>query len=551
MPASRSQRPMRLAAIVLVVLSGLAFPLVVGAAEDAHEATADTQHGAEAAHGEDAADGHAAPSIGEELSLLWVIPFVGILLSIALAPIINHHWWEHNYPKASLAWALAFAVPFCVTYAMKGSLAVATYEILHIYLVDYIPFIILLTGLFVAAGGIVVRGTLVGTPAVNAAFIGIGSVLASIIGTTGASMLLIRPLLRANKHRQHRVHIVVIFIFLVSNIGGALTPLGDPPLFLGFLHGVPFQWTLSLAPQMVTVAVLVLLVFVVLDKRYLRREANPVPVDGVDSQPLGLAGAHNFLFLLGIMGAVLLSGLWRPGDVTVLGVHVSASSLVRDGLILVITVGAFVVTKPALREENEFEWEPIKEVGILFAGIFMTIIPALAILKAGEAGALSPVIRAANSEVAYMWLTGILSSFLDNAPTYLTFFNTALGKLHLTEPVVSDYLTHTGLPWFNAAAADPELVEAIRQRHAEVADVPIEELGHSLQQFVGFLKAISMGAVFMGANTYIGNAPNFMVRSIAIGDGVKMPSFFGFMAWSVAILIPVFALVTVVFLILI
>ncbi len=549
MPLSRSRR-MRLAAILLAAVSVLALPLLAGAQDD-HAPAPEAAHGADAGHGEAAGGEHGGPGIGAELSLLWVIPFVGILLSIALGPIIDHHWWEHNYPKASLAWALAFSVPFCVIYGMKGSLAVATHEILHIYLVDYIPFIILLTGLFVAAGGIVLRGTLVGTPGVNAGFIAVGSVLASIIGTTGASMLLIRPLLRANKHRQHRVHIVVIFIFLVSNIGGALTPLGDPPLFLGFLHGVPFQWTLSLAPQMATVIVLVLLVFVALDRWYLSREANPVPDDDGDAQPLAVAGAHNFLFLLGIMGAVLLSGLWRPGDVTVLGVHVSASSLVRDGLILLIAVGAFAATKQTLRDENEFEWEPIKEVGILFAGIFMTIIPALAILKAGEEGALALVIRMANSEVAYMWLAGILSSFLDNAPTYLTFFNTALGKLHLTEAVVSDYLASSPLPWMNVAAVDASVAAGIQERHPEVASMSVEALQTSLQQFGGFLKAISMGAVFMGANTYIGNAPNFMVRSIAIQDGVKMPSFFGFMAWSCAILIPIFVVVTLLFLVLI
>ena len=549
MPLSRSRR-MRLAAIPLAAVSVLALPLLADAQDD-HGPTAEAAHGPDAGHGEEAEGGHGGPGIGADLSLLWVIPFVGILLSIALGPIINHHWWEHNYPKASLIWALAFAVPFCVIFGMNGSLSVAVHEILHIYLVDYIPFIILLTGLFVAAGGIVLRGTLVGTPGVNAGFIAVGSVLASIIGTTGASMLLIRPLLRANKHRQRRVHIVVIFIFLVSNIGGALTPLGDPPLFLGFLHGVPFQWTLSLAPQMAVVIVLVLLVFVALDKWYLSREANAVPDDSGSAQPMALAGAHNFLFLLGIMGAVLLSGLWRPGDVTVLGVHVSASSLVRDGLIVLITVAAFAATKQTLRDENEFEWEPIKEVGILFAGIFMTIIPALAILKAGEQGALAPVIRAANSEVAYMWLAGILSSFLDNAPTYLTFFNTALGKLHLTEAVVSDYLANSPLPWFNSSPVDATVAAGIQARHPEVASMSVEALQASLQQFGGFLKAISMGAVFMGANTYIGNAPNFMVRSIAIQDGVKMPSFFGFMAWSCAILIPIFVVVTLVFLVLI
>jgi Na+/H+ antiporter NhaD/arsenite permease-like protein len=553
MPVTRSRRPIRVAAAVLVLLAALAVSFSVAAAEDDHAAPVDVEHAAEGSHGEDHGDGHAAPSIGEQLSLLWVIPFVGILLSIALGPIINHHWWERNYPKASLLWALGFAVPFCVVFGMKGELSVAVNEILHIYVVDYIPFIILLTGLFVASGGIVLRGSMVGTPLLNVGIIGGGAMLASIIGTTGASMLLIHPLLRANKYRKHRMHIVIVFIFLVSNIGGSLTPLGDPPLFLGFLHGVPFQWTLSLAPAMFFTVAVVLVIFFVMDTVYMKKETAPPPTSDDERQPLGLAGAHNLLFLLGVMGAVLLSGIWRPEAFIIPGthVHVSPSGIARDVIILLMAVLAFKTTASGLRDENEFSWEPIREVGVLFAGIFMTIIPALAILKAGENGALAAVVRAADSEAAYMWLTGVLSTFLDNAPTYLTFFNTALGQL--PEPVVSKYLAESALPFFGTPPADPAIVAGIQEhfksQFPEIAALDTTELGHSLEEFSTYLKAISIGAVFMGANSYIGNAPNFMVRSIAVHDGVKMPSFFGYMAWSGAILIPVFAVVTIIFLV--
>ncbi len=548
MPVSRSRFVCAIA-ILLALSSLLALPM--SAAEDEHATDAAT-HETDAGHGEDDGhgDGHSGPGIGEELSLLWVIPFAGILLSIALGPIINHHWWEHNYPKASALWALAFAVPFCIHFGMKGELGTAVYEILHIYFVDYIPFIILLSGLFIASGGIVLRGTVVGTPLVNVGFIAVGSFLASIIGTTGASMLLIHPILRANRHREKRMHIVIIFIFLVSNIGGSLTPLGDPPLFLGFLHGVPFQWTFSLLPEMLFVIALVLIIFFIMDTRYLKRETNAAPADTGERQPMGLAGGHNLLFLFGIMGGVLLSGIWKPGEVTILGVHVSISGIARDIIILVMAGLAYKTTKPELREANEFDWEPIREVGILFAGIFMTIIPALAILKAGEKGALASVVAAADSEAAYMWLTGILSSFLDNAPTYLTFFNTALGQLHLSEAVVSDYLRQAPLPWLHTATPDPAVVAELARTHPEVASLTAEQLSENLALFVTYLKSISIGAVFMGANSYIGNAPNFMVRSIAMHDGVKMPSFFGYMVWSGAILIPVFAVVTLVFLVL-
>ena len=484
----------------------LLLPLVALSAEEEHDATHESStHDTHAEH-------HGVD--GAKLPLWSVIPFVGILLSIAIIPLINFHFWEHNYGKFSLAWALIFALPYLAVF--RGP---AFYDILHIYLIDYIPFIILLWGLYTVAGGILVRGTIRGTPIVNLILLLIGTAIASWVGTTGASMLLIRPIIRANAYRKSKVHLIVFFIFLVSNIGGSLTPLGDPPLFLGFLHGVPFFWTTAaLFPQMLFICVLLLVLFFILDTILFKREGGQVPDDGV-KEPIRVDGLFNLIFLFGIVGAVFMSGTLKLGEVNILGVHVAWQSLLRD--VTIVAMGLlslkFTPYKGELRKANGFTWEAIVEVAKLFAGIFMTIVPALAILKAGEHGALSGLIRAVKEPFHYFWVTGILSSFLDNAPTYLTFFNTALGKLQLSEDLVPGILT--------GALTDPHHLE-----------------------FVRLLTAISIGAVFMGANTYIGNAPNFMVKSIAEGSGIKMPSFFGYMAWSVCILVPLFVVVTFVFL---
>lgn len=457
------------------------------------------------------------PNLGEVLPLWSVIPFVGILLSIAICPLVNAHWWHHHFPKVSAAWAILFAVPFLFAYG-----GAAFHEILHIFLLDYIPFIVLLWGLFTAGGGIVVRGTLAGTPAINTMLILIGTILASWMGTTGASMVLIRPLLRANKNRQHKVHTVVFFIFLVSNIGGSLTPLGDPPLFLGFLHGVPFFWTMSLLPEMVCISLALLIIYFLLDSRYYAKEGRPEGEQA--SEPIQVTGLQNLIFLGGVMAAVLMSGMWNPHiELNILGTHVPLQNVAREVLIVVMGLLSLKFTSWSLREENEFDWFPIKEVGYLFAGIFMTIVPALAILKAGDNGALAFVVQAAKDEASYFWITGVLSSFLDNAPTYLTFFTSALGKLGLQE-------TQTAL--------------ALRTETAEWATVLAGVDPAKLELFISYLKAISLGAVFMGANTYIGNAPNFMVRSIAEQKGVSMPSFFGYMVYSGLILIPLFIVMT-------
>ncbi|MGD8396809.1 MAG: sodium:proton antiporter [Candidatus Eiseniibacteriota bacterium] len=436
-----------------------------------------------------------------------MIPFAGILLSIAIFPLVAPHFWHRHFPLVSAGWALIFAIPFVAAYRAE-----AFHEILHIYLIDYVPFIILLWTLFTAAGGILLRGTLVGRPETNLVILVIGTLCASWMGTTGAAMILIRPLLRANAARRYRVHTVVFFIFLVANIGGSLTPLGDPPLFLGFLHKVPFFWTLNLIPHMGLIAALLLLLYYLIDRFYcFPREHHEARHPVGERTPLRIEGAHNFLFLLGVLAGVIVSGIWDAGSITILGVHQGVQNLLRDGWLVLMGLGSMWTTRAQTRQDNGFSWFPILEVAYLFAGIFMTIIPALAILKAGQQGALAPMLEAVREPGHYFWVTGLLSSFLDNAPTYLTFFNSALGKFF------------AGLPEAEAVA-------------------------HLIAEKRVYLEAISAGAVFMGANTYIGNAPNFMVRSIAEENGVPMPSFFGYMLrFSLPILFPIFLLVELVF----
>ena len=488
--------------LILCVILGLALSVSIEAFG------ADDAHGGEGAH-----HGHGVD--GADLPLWSIIPFVGILLSIAIFPLVlDSHFLVHHGGKMSLVWVSVFAIPYLI--AFRGE---AFYDILHIYLLDYIPFILLLWGLFTVAGGILVRGTLRGTPIVNTLLLLLGTVIASWVGTTGASMLLIRPLIRANAYRKNKVHLIVFFIFLVSNIGGSLTPIGDPPLFLGFLRGVPFFWTTTaLLPHMLFISVVLLVLFFIFDNFMFKREGGVVPDDGTN-EPIRVEGLFNLVFLFGIIAAVLMSGTFKWGEVNILGVHVYWQNIAREALIVVMGLLSLKYTpfSGELRQSNEFSWEPIEEVAKVFAGIFMTIIPALAILKAGEKGALAGLIGAMQQPFHYFWITGILSSFLDNAPTYLTFFNTALGKLNLTETVVPQILS--------GQLAGPQHLE-----------------------FARLLIAISVGAVFMGANTYIGNAPNFMVKAIAEQSGIRMPSFFGYMLWSIVILFPLFVIVTFVFL---
>jgi len=446
----------------------------------------------------------APHELGTVLPLWTIIPFAGILLSIAIFPLVAPHFWHNHFGKVSTFWGLVVAAPFLLVF--KGE---ALHEILHIYIADYIPFIILLWSLYTVAGGILLKGKLRGTPLINTGMLAVGTALASWVGTTGAAMLLIRPFLRANAYRKKKTYMVVFFIFLICNIGGSLTPLGDPPLFLGFLHGVPFFWTFKILPHMLVASGILLVLFFILDTINYRKETLPEREE--NEVKLKIVGTINFLFLLGVVGAVLFSGLVQIGDIKVLGVERSIQSLIRDALMVIMGLLSLKFTPWQIREENEFTWFPIQEVAILFAGIFMTMIPALAILRAGEEGAARALIASVKEPYHFFWITGGLSSFLDNAPTYLTFLNTALGRFF------------AGVPEKTAVA-------------------------HLIAQKGIYLEAISAGAVFMGANTYIGNAPNFMIRSIAEESGVEMPSFFGYiLKYSLVILIPTFILITLLF----
>lgn len=448
--------------------------------------------------------GHEIGLDGADLSLWWTIPFAGILLSIALFPLFAEEFWHHHFGKVSAFWAALIIVPMVLTHGFDVTL----YEILHTYLLEYIPFIILLFALFTISGGVRVKGTLRGTPEVNTLMLFIGTVLASWMGTTGAAMLMIRPLLRANEWRENKKHMVIFFIFMVANIGGSLTPLGDPPLFLGFLQGVDFFWTTQhLLHEMSFVIVILLAVYYVWDRVMYNKEKHKLVDLDEEKEPLGIEGGFNLLLLAGVVGAVLFSGVYKNmGEFTVFHVHVKTANVIRDVTLLILSGISWVFTSKQSRAANGFTWFPILEVGKLFAGIFVTIIPAILILRAGEEGALHWVVDVVSNADGshnpdmYFWITGSLSSFLDNAPTYLVFFNTAGGN----------------------------------------AQQLMTELDHVLQ-------AISSGAVFMGAMTYIGNAPNFMVKSIAESSGADMPSFLGYMAWSVGILVPIFILVTWIF----
>ena len=410
-----------------------------------------------------------------------------MLLSIAIVPLVFSSWWDKNSNKLILS--IVMSVPVLVVLIPAG---------LHLLvesLVDYGSFMVLLGALFVISGGIYIKGEFAGTPLVNTAFLAVGAVLANLIGTTGASMLLIRPYLRANHRRQRRAHLCVFFIFIVSNIGGLLTPLGDPPLFLGFLRGVPFQWTLSLLPIWITTLVPLLIVFNLYDQYVFVREDVETPgALAEDVQPrrrLDIQCGLNPIFLLGVMLSAILSGYfgWPRG--------------VQEVLMIAMTLLSWFTTPPAVHKANHFHLHPIAEVAAVFLGIFITMIPALEILRshATQLGL--------NAPWQYFWMSGALSSFLDNAPTYLTFTAMASGLV----------------------GSGSESLAGLLQ----------SELG------VALLRAVSVGSVFMGANSYIGNGPNFMVKSIAESNGVKMPSFGGYLLYSGAILIPTFILVTIIF----
>jgi Na+/H+ antiporter NhaD/arsenite permease-like protein len=435
---------------------------------------------------------------GADLTWPWALPFLGILLTIATGPLLFRRTWHHHYGKFALAWGVATLLPLVVAQGFSAAFA----AFVHAALGEYLSFIVLLFALYVVAGGILVTGDLRGTPTINAAIIALGTLIASLVGTTGAAMILIRPLLRANAHRSFNAHVVVFFIFLVCNIGGALTPLGDPPLFIGFLRGVDFFWTTShLWKPTLLVATGVLGIFIALDVWLSGREPAPANRKPVD---LRIHGLINLPLIALIIAAILGSAAWQPDiGFDVFGTRLELQNILRDGSLLAIAALSTWLTPDEHREANGFTFGPMREVAVLFAAIFVCIIPVLAMLDAGRGGPLSGLFGAVTAadggprNAAYFWLTGALSAFLDNAPAYLVFFGLAGGD-------ASELMT----------------------------------------RLAPTLAAISMGAVYMGALTYIGNAPNFMVYAIASERGVRMPSFFGYMLWSSLTLIPVFVLLS-------
>jgi len=439
---------------------------------------------------------------GRDFGIVWALPFIGMLLSIALGPLLAPHFWEHHQGKIATLWAILLLVPL----VMSAGVAPSSTALIHTMGLDYVPFILLLMALFVPAGGIVIRGNIHGSPLTNSFLLVIGMVLASFIGTTGASMVMIRPIMRANDNRRHNVHVVVFFIFLVSNIGGSLTPLGDPPLFLGFLKGVDFFWTTThIFPETLFVGGVVLALFYALALYLYRKEG--VTRDPTPDSPISVSGFINMILIGLVIAAVLMSAIWKPGTFfTLMGIAFEGQDLLRNLVMILVVIASLLLTRADDRAENGFSWGPMTEVAKLFAGIFVTMIPVLAMLKAGTEGAFAPLVSlvtnsdGAPNPAAYFWLTGGLSSFLDNAPTYLVFFELAGGN-------AQQLMTEGALT----------------------------------------LAAISAGAVFMGANTYIGNAPNFMVYAIARSSGVKMPGFFGYMLWSGAVLLPTFVLTSLIF----
>ena len=447
----------------------------------------------------------AAALDGAALRWPWAIPFVGILLTIASGPLLFPRLWHSHYGKLAFVWSTLTVAPLAAVYGVPAAGA----AFVHVMLADFLSFIALLFALYVIAGGILVTGNLRGTPLVNGVILVLGTAMASVVGTTGAAMILLRPLMRANAARLHNAHVVIFFIFLVGNVGGALSPLGDPPLFVGFLHGIDFFWpAINLWRATAFVGGLVLAVFLALDLWHYRKDRLVTTV-GESVPPLDLAvrGSINLLLIAGVVGAILLSAVWKPGiGFEVYGTRVELQNAACDAVLLVLAVASLALTPSEHREENGFTWDPIAEVAILFAGIFTCIIPVIAMLNAGERGPFAWLLAAVTTHdgsphvAAYFWLTGLLSAFLDNAPTYLVFFELAGGNA--------------------------------RELMGPLAPT---------------LAAISLGAVLMGALTYLGNAPNLMVYAIAVERGIRMPGFFGYMLWSGAVMLPVLALATVVF----
>jgi Na+/H+ antiporter NhaD/arsenite permease-like protein len=443
---------------------------------------------------------HAATALdGASMGWAWALPFLGVLLSIATGPLLFRKIWHHHYGKIAFAWAILTILPLAGVFGIPSALA----ALIHAALTEYLSFIVLLFALYVVAGGILITGDLRGTPRTNTGILAFGAGIASLVGTTGAAMILIRPLIRANAGRASNAHVVVFFIFLVANIGGALTPLGDPPLFIGFLSGVSFFWTAKhLWLQTLIVALLVLAIFYALDSWKFRSE--PPQAAKASPEPIRVRGQRNIVLIGLIIVAILISAIWTPGiEFDVYGTNIELQNVLRDVALILIALVSLWLTIDEHRAANGFTFEPIREVAILFAAIFVTIIPVMAALQAGPRGFFAFLLRLVTAndggphEAAFFWLTGALSGFLDNAPTYLVFFELAGG-----------------------------------------------DAKNLMGPLAGTLAAISMGAVYMGALTYIGNAPNLMVYAIADEQGVRMPSFFGYLLWAVCVLVPLFIILT-------
>lgn len=431
----------------------------------------------------------------QQVELWMLIPFALMLLTIAVAPLVAEHWWENNGNKLLVSLVLAIPTAAYLVHIGLGP------NVEHQLLFDYIPFIVLLLSLFVVTGGIHICGDVSATPAVNTLLLGIGFLIASFMGTTGAAMLMIRPLLQINRQRLHKTHTVMFFIALVANCGGVLTPLGDPPLFLLYLRGASFGWFMHLVPEWLFVGALLLAIYALLDWYYIRREPAEMRArDNAEIEPICVSGRINFLWLAGVIASVVfLNASYIPA----MGAHDAPIYLkfLREIALLAIVFLSLATTRRPVREANHFSWGPIAEVAILFVGIFTTMTPALLYLNEHAAS------LGLTKAWQFFYSTGLLSSFLDNAPTAVAFHTVA-----------------SGLP----------LVEGATY----VAGIP--EL---------LLKAVALGAVFFGAMTYIGNGPNFMVKAIAEAEGIRMPSFFGYMfRFSLVILLPVYVLTQLLFL---
>ncbi len=447
------------------------------------------------------------PFEGDSLSLWWILPFVGLILSIAFVPLFANDFWHKHYGKVTLFWSLIFFIPVMIFYGRTTGLVVFTDTLIS----EYIPFILLLFTLFTLSGGIQITGHFAASPAFNSLLLIIGTLLASIMGTTGASMLLIRPLLIANQHRKHRTHLVIFFIFLVANIGGGLTPLGDPPLFLGFLAGVDFFWTLKnmFLPVLLMSSVLISL-FYMIDRYFFYKEE--IKISPIGHNKLTIKGKMNFILIGIVVLGIVISGFWNPNiSFKVSHSVVKLENVFRDIIFITVCIISLKFTPIIIRDANKFNWEPIKEVAKIFFGIFLTITPVVLILQSGTHPLVKSLINFAHDSngmpinTIYFWVTTSLSAFLDNAPTYLVFFQMAAGN-------------------------------------------QVDSAAYLMNVIPKTLLTISMATVFTGPLTYIANAPNFMIKSIAEQQKVKMPSFFGYTLISMGILVPLYIILNIVFL---